>query len=283
MLILALLVAAIFAVLSQWQLSRAVVNSTTDVQVTEQRMPLSQLTSPGMPAFEKDEGQEVSAVGHFEPSDYTIAAQRLNYGESGYWVVGHATLDEPGSPALAVALGWTADRDTAVSTIAELSSRPVQTVTIEGRYLGTDAPNVNDAQDAKGQAWDTTSVSLAELVNVWTALDPQALVYGGYVLSGTAPAGLDVISAPPPDASVQLNWLNIFYAVEWVVFAGFAVFLWYRLVKDAWERETEEAAERETAEREAAERDATASDAEPPAEAQQPQVDAESSRLGAIH
>jgi hypothetical protein len=33
--------------------------------------------------------------------------------------------------------------------------------------------------------------------------------------------------------------LNIFYAIEWVVFAGFAVFLWYRLVRDAWEREEE--------------------------------------------
>jgi hypothetical protein len=29
--------------------------------------------------------------------------------------------------------------------------------------------------------------------------------------------------------------------VEWVIFAGFAVFLWYRLVRDVWEREQEEA------------------------------------------
>ena len=33
----------------------------------------------------------------------------------------------------------------------------------------------------------------------------------------------------------------MFYAIEWVVFAGFAVFLWYRLVKDAVQREREEA------------------------------------------
>jgi hypothetical protein len=36
---------------------------------------------------------------------------------------------------------------------------------------------------------------------------------------------------------VSFNLLNIFYAIEWVLFAGFAVFLWYRLVKDAWEAE----------------------------------------------
>jgi len=34
----------------------------------------------------------------------------------------------------------------------------------------------------------------------------------------------------------------VFYAIEWVVFAGFAFFLWYRLVKDARQREIEEAA-----------------------------------------
>ena len=40
-----------------------------------------------------------------------------------------------------------------------------------------------------------------------------------------------------------MNWLNVFYALEWVVFAGFAVFLWFRLVKDAVEREKDLAAE----------------------------------------
>ena len=37
-----------------------------------------------------------------------------------------------------------------------------------------------------------------------------------------------------------MNWLNIFYAAEWAIFAGFAFYLWYRLAKDQWEREVEE-------------------------------------------
>ena len=37
-----------------------------------------------------------------------------------------------------------------------------------------------------------------------------------------------------------MNWLNIFYALEWIIFAGFAFFIWWRLVKDAYERELEE-------------------------------------------
>ena len=57
-------------------------------------------------------------------------------------------------------------------------------------------------------------------------------------ISGT---GLDKIDSPVPEIGASVNWLNIFYALEWVVFAGFAVFLWYRLVRDAWERELEDA------------------------------------------
>ena len=36
---------------------------------------------------------------------------------------------------------------------------------------------------------------------------------------------------------MQLNWLNIFYAAEWAVFAIFAIVIWYRTVRDAWTRE----------------------------------------------
>ena len=62
-------------------------------------------------------------------------------------------------------------------------------------------------------------------------------VYSGYVVADEAPSGLETIYSPPPKTEVSLNLLNVFYAVEWVIFAGFAVFLWYRLVKDAWEEE----------------------------------------------
>ncbi len=41
---------------------------------------------------------------------------------------------------------------------------------------------------------------------------------------------------------MTLNLLNVFYAVEWVLFAGFAIYLWYRLVRDAVERAEEEEA-----------------------------------------
>ena len=77
------------------------------------------------------------------------------------------------------------------------------------------------------------------MLNTWKSVDPAG-IYGGYLVSATAPAGLAKIYSPAPSSSIEINWLNIFYAVEWIVFAGFAVFLWYRLVRDAHEREVEE-------------------------------------------
>jgi len=49
-------------------------------------------------------------------------------------------------------------------------------------------------------------------------------------------AGLETIDSVPPLPVGAINWLNLFYAVEWVVFAGFAIFFWYRLVRDDWEK-----------------------------------------------
>lgn len=93
-----------------------------------------------------------------------------------------------------------------------------------------------------------TSMAPAQLVNVWEPFDGPA--YGGYlVLHPDSPAGaisaaleaagLDAIDSVPPLPADTINWLNLFYAVEWVVFAGFAVFFWYRLSRDAWEKEHE--------------------------------------------
>ncbi len=77
---------------------------------------------------------------------------------------------------------------------------------------------------------------MAAMVNLWSEVDPGG-VYNGYIVANTPVAGLEKIDSPRPSQEVELNWLNLFYAAEWVIFAGFAVFLWWRLVRDVWERE----------------------------------------------
>jgi cytochrome oxidase assembly protein ShyY1 len=151
----------------------------------------------------------------------------VNLAAPGYWVVGHAVAENGSS--VAVALGWAATRNGASSAIRTLASNPPKR-TVIGRYLQSESPQESDFEKGKHSA-----LAVAELVNSWGT--PPDGVYGGYVVSADAPAGLDRIDSPPPSTEISLNLLNVFYAIEWVIFAGFAIFLWWRLVRDAWEAE----------------------------------------------
>jgi surfeit locus 1 family protein len=246
MLLLALAVAAIFGGLSQWQLSRAVSNGEVDDQrATETARPLLDLAQPQEPLTGDQVGQIVTTTGRFVPGGYSVLADRVDDGTHGYWVVGQFEVDYPADAYVAVALGWTADESVAQGTAEALGQAPSAAVGVEGRYMQPEDPKADDERTADGSRPLEKAMSVAALINAWPQFDASAQAYGGYIVSESAPAGLDVISSPAPDRSVQLNWLNIFYAAEWVVFAGFAVFLWYRLVRDAWQRELEEAAEAE--------------------------------------
>ena len=110
-------------------------------------------------------------------------------------------------------------------------------VEVVGRFLPSEAPI---APDDEADPDSMQAVAVAHLINVWADYDDRP-VYFGYVTQAEPVAGLEAITSPPPAVEAELNWLNVFYAVEWVVFAGFAVFVWYRLVRDAVEREREEA------------------------------------------
>ena len=266
-LVLALVIAAGFAALGQWQLGRAVTNGAVLNTGSETMRPLQDVATPQKPVLEAQAAQRAETTGHWVGSGYDVLGGRLNDGTSGYWVIGQFAVDQPADTYLAVALGWTTDLDLARTTAQALSgaagasagqpddgtagvtsSAVPPSVTLQGRYLPTEGPVATDQQKpVPGESLDgtplQTTMSVASLVNRWTQFDADADVYGGYLVLDTPPAPLGAIASPEPDRSVQLNWLNIFYAAEWVVFAGFAIYFWYRLVRDAWERETEDGEE----------------------------------------
>jgi cytochrome oxidase assembly protein ShyY1 len=246
---LALVLAAGFAALSQWQLARSISTGTVVHRNTETVVPLSKIATPQKGVTDAANARMVSVTGVWMPGDFSVLSDRLNAGTLGYWVIGHLSADTPDNnrAGLAVALGWTASKAHATAARDKLDSGRVgDAVEITGRYLAAEAAEDSDFEHGK-----VTTLSTARLVNVWKSADPAG-IYSGYVVDARAASGLTAIYSPKPTSQVELNWLNIFYAVEWVVFAGFAIFLWYRLVRDAWEREREEAAEAEAALREVA-------------------------------
>ncbi|MBK4348337.1 SURF1 family cytochrome oxidase biogenesis protein [Lacisediminihabitans changchengi] len=238
-LLFALALAATFALLSQWQLSRSVQNGTVVSRDTETVEQLTAIAKPQTGATDTQDGQLVEASGHWVPGDALIVTDRLNDGDQGVWVIGHFRVDTvegvtDAGAGLPVAVGWAKTSSEARAALAALNERS-GAATVSGRYFAGEAPQDSDFEHGK-----LTSVSSGAMLNTWKSVDPSG-IYGGYLVSAKAPAGLTAIYSPAPTSSVEVNWLNIFYAVEWIVFAGFAIFLWYRLVRDAHEREQEEA------------------------------------------
>ena len=228
-LILALGIAAGFAALGQWQIGRAVQTATVVKLPTEKVMPLSSVATPQKEVTERAAGQMVSVVGRRVAGDTYVISDRVNFGVTGYWVLGHVVAKNGAS--VAVALGWTKSREKADAEAGILKSG-APTATIVGRYQPTEPPDQNDFEHDKRSV-----VSIPWLINEWKVVTPTT--YGGYIVDRTAPAGLTAIQSVRPVNDVTLDWLNVFYAIEWALFAGFAIYLWYRLVKDAWEREEE--------------------------------------------
>ncbi|MGN6426573.1 MAG: SURF1 family cytochrome oxidase biogenesis protein [Leifsonia sp.] len=235
-LVFALALAAGFAWLGQWQLERAIESGKAVEAPSETVLPLEQVAKPGGPITDKAVGQLVSFTATFTPGDEELLYGRLNLGHTGYWVVSHATVQIDGAPvALAVARGWAPDEATAKAAAARLADEPASEQRVTGRILPDEQPEV-PADKKNPTAMRTLGVGA--LYNLWHGVDGMD-VYSAYVVDRSAPAGLDRIDSPPPIAQTELNWLNVFYAAEWIIFAGFAIFLWYRLVKDAKQKEDE--------------------------------------------
>lgn len=238
-LVFALAVAAAFALLGQWQLERAIESGEVVERTTEVPRPLEDTVQPGGAVPQKATGQMVTVSGRFVPGDEQVVEGRLNEGTRGYWVVSHFVTDAQGA-SIPVARGWSADERTAKAVSRALAGTgDTASVTLTGRFLPSEAPVVPDEGD---DPHSMSTVSVAALINVWSGFTDQP-VYAGYIVDQAAAEGLERIYSPPPEEDIALNWLNVFYALEWVVFAGFAVFLWFRLVKDAVEREKDLAAE----------------------------------------
>jgi surfeit locus 1 family protein len=233
----ALALATAFVLLSQWQLSRSVSRETVEIRDTEDPVPIGSVAKPQRAVTTTASGQMVTASGNYVGGDFQVLSGRENFGKTGYWLVGHLVDFSGGAdgPSLAVALGWSASKSGATSAIEGLESRSSEEQVI-GRYLPSEQPVEDDFEHGERK-----SMSVASLINEWAGA-PSG-VYGGFLIARDAPAGLAKIDSPRPTATVTLNWLNLVYAVEWVVFAVLAIVLWFRLLRDAWERDRDEKAE----------------------------------------
>lgn len=236
-----LLVAGVLAWLGQWQLGRAVDTAPPEPGMTEVVRPLSEVVQPGDYLPEPFVGQRVEVSGTWVASDFVVVSSRFNDDVQGYWVTGQLRVAGTAEPtSVAVATGWTQNLDQANAAADELERQaeadPAAVVEVTGRLISDEGPSV---PPAGADPLTLVKMSPAMLLGRWHDIE-NVDVYRQYIASQTAIGPLDDIASPAPDERSRVNWLNIFYAAEWAVFAGFALYLWYRLARDAWEKEVED-------------------------------------------
>ncbi|MET0590521.1 MAG: SURF1 family cytochrome oxidase biogenesis protein [Naasia sp.] len=236
LLLLAIVMAVGFSLLGQWQLARAFENGAVIESESEQPLAIESEVPTQVQTPSSAVGQLITADGQWVAEDFSVLDGRLNDGASGSWVIGHFLTSSGDS--LAVGVGWTPDPVVAAETAERLGADPGSLPTvIEGRYQQSEQPKV-DEELAPGEA--PSEMAVPALVNEWTGAGP---VYAGYLTLHDAPAGLETIYSPAPERQVQLNFLNLFYTLEWAFFAVVALYIWYRHMRDVAERERDEALE----------------------------------------
>jgi surfeit locus 1 family protein len=226
-LLLALLVAAIFAALGQWQLDRTFTKD--DPKTNTENSSLAMVEKKLM----------------LDTKHVYIIDGRVQNGVTGYWLLANATDEKQVSTTLAI--GWVERLETAESLRAQLMES-VQTqafLPVSGFPLPTEGPQPSD----KAKPYLLKSVALGQLINLYSpdkAIEssPEYLALCAceeQTSFSLKSSELKPIQVTYRDAE-RINWLSAFYFLEWMLFAGFAVFLWWRLVKDEQIRLAAEAA-----------------------------------------
>lgn len=187
-------------------------------------VPLGQLLGPDDAMTSEAVSARVVIHGTYADSaDQFLVRDREHAGQQGYWVVtpllvADASPAGAGGSALLVVRGWQGS--------AALPPVPAGEV----RVTGVLAPG-EQQRTTVGSDRVVDSVRIPALVNA-VPFD----LYGGYLVrTSEEPStddGLATVAAPPPDVSWATGLRNLAYALQWWVFAGFAVFMWWRICKD---------------------------------------------------
>lgn len=222
--------------MGSWQLSRfeARVDShraAQDMPATAARdaVPLERLLPRATSAVTTETaGRTVAATGRYDAAHQFLVPGRELDGRTGYYVLTPLRTGDGGA-VLPVVRGWLpgdADRASA----ADVPEPPAGEVTVTGALQ---APESADTDGAIGRGGlpegQLGIISAASLVN----LVPYE-VYGAWITQteGVRAPLRAVPPVAPSGTGLDLKaFQNLGYTGEWFVFAGFVVFMWFRLVR----------------------------------------------------
>ncbi|MFJ6867403.1 SURF1 family protein [Streptomyces termitum] len=179
----------------------------------EAAVPLASL----LPVDKETSGRAAKARGRYG-KQFLVPGRELD-GRSGAYVL--TLLRTDGGRSLPVVRGW-------LPAGAEAPAPPSGEVTVVGALQASENQGTKGVTAGGLPEGQLGMISAASLVNV---VDDE--VYDAWVTLSASPAGL----TPVPAAAAAGTGLdakafqNLGYTAEWFVFAGFVVFMWFRLLR----------------------------------------------------
>jgi len=232
----------VFAMLAQWQPSRSFIPAPASNYSKIIYRDIDEIAQPNKPfMFQELDSKtkvltEVVARVRLNPEQAVLVNDRFQPdGTKGSWIVIPANT---AAARLFIAVSFipeTEDAQLVLSETKKLDSTE-NFSTAAGRYLPSEAP----LQQLKNGSFD--SLSVAQLVNIVETTGPS---YSGFLaLTGPSqfskPVGAEIPKIDLAKSDSGLNWLTTFYALEWAFFALFALFMWWRLLADAFRKQQRE-------------------------------------------
>ncbi|WPO72425.1 MULTISPECIES: SURF1 family protein [unclassified Streptomyces] len=174
-----------------------------------------------LPVDQDTSGEQATATGRY--GRQLLVPDRELDDKRGFYVLTLLRTDE--GKSLPVVRGWLPGDASA----AKAPAAPKGEVTVTGALQASESPGSNGVSAAgglpRGQLGAISSASLVNLV--------RDDVYDAWVTLTEADPGMKTVpAAAPSNTGLDLKaFQNLGYTGEWFVFAGFVVFMWFRLFR----------------------------------------------------
>lgn len=228
-----------FGMLGLWQLNVARDRAHAEqvrAAPTRAIADIASVLTPHGPFPRDAAGRRITATGRYDGSGQVLVASRRLRALSGYWVVTPLVVSSSDT-RIAVVRGFVTDPAQAVRP------DPATVVTVSGALAPGESPTSSSRAGSGLPDGQLDALDLSLLVNRW-----PGNLYNAFVFATAEQPDLTSVASPavqrvPPPALVGggLSWRNAAYALQWWVFALFAGYMWWRMVRDDYQESLREA------------------------------------------
>jgi surfeit locus 1 family protein len=234
LLVIVVMVMVSFGVLGLWQLNVARDKGRADQVAAAPKRAVADIAAvltPHGPFPGDGTGRRITATGRYDGSGQILVTPRRLRGEPGYWVVTPLVVRSSGA-RIAVVRGFVTDPKQAVAPSSTTE------ITVSGTLAPGESPTGDSARaDPTLPDGQLAVLDLSLLVNRWPGTLYNAFVFATAEQPDVTSLASPAVQRVPPPAQIGggLSWRNAAYALQWWVFALFAAYMWWRMVRDDYQ------------------------------------------------